>query len=79
LCERLLSDTGVAILPGSAFGSLEENYKARLAFVNFDGNKTLKASRKIINKDNARELFLKKYCGETLHAIDLICGWVKNL
>ena len=47
LCERLLADTGVALLPGDAFGMAPERLCARLAYVEFDGRDALKASREI--------------------------------
>ncbi|WLD59459.1 pyridoxal phosphate-dependent aminotransferase [Salinispirillum sp. LH 10-3-1] len=37
LCAALLEEAGVALLPGTAFGMLEEELVARLAYVNFDG------------------------------------------
>ena len=37
LCERLLADTGAALLPGSAFGMPPDALTARLAYVDFDG------------------------------------------
>lgn len=37
LCERLLADIGVALLPGSAFGMPPDALTARLAYVDFDG------------------------------------------
>ena len=39
-------DTGVALLPGSAFGRPENEFTARLAYVNFDGAKALNLSKK---------------------------------
>lgn len=47
LCARLLADTGVALLPGDAFGLPPEHPAARLAYVEFDGREALKASREI--------------------------------
>ena len=46
LCDQLLIDTGVALLPGSAFGRPENEFTARLAYVNFDGAKALNLSKK---------------------------------
>ena len=43
LCERLLAETGVALLPGSAFGRPETELTARVAYVNFDGRSALAA------------------------------------
>lgn len=37
LCEQLLNDTGIAILPGSTFGRNPEDLYARLAYVDIDG------------------------------------------
>ena len=44
LCEHLLKDTGVAILPGNAFGYPEEHLITRLAYVDFDGTNALNVS-----------------------------------
>ena len=45
-CEQLLIDTGVALLPGSAFCRPKNEFTARLAYVNFDGARALKLSKK---------------------------------
>ena len=44
LCQRLLEETGVAILPGSHFGRPEQELTIRLAFVDFDGARALSAA-----------------------------------
>jgi aspartate aminotransferase len=41
LCRRLLHDTGVALLPGSAFGRSPYELYARIAFVDFKGDLAL--------------------------------------
>ncbi|WP_110690049.1 pyridoxal phosphate-dependent aminotransferase [Salinicola endophyticus] len=41
LTARLLEETGVALLPGSAFGCAPEQLSARLAYVDFDGEQLL--------------------------------------
>lgn len=41
LCQKLLDDTGVALLPGTAFGLPPEDLSARLAYVDIDGEKLL--------------------------------------
>lgn len=38
MCAQLLQGTGVAILPGSAFGRAQDEFFARLAFVDFKGD-----------------------------------------
>lgn len=42
LCERLLEETGVALLPASDFGFPEEFLGARLSYVDFDGEEAMK-------------------------------------
>ncbi|MBV0932590.1 pyridoxal phosphate-dependent aminotransferase [Marinobacterium weihaiense] len=44
LCERLLTEAGVALLPGTAFGMPQEVLTARLSYVNFDGAAALTAA-----------------------------------
>ena len=45
ICDQLLDDTGVAILPGTDFGGRDDEVTARLAFVNFDGAQALAAAK----------------------------------
>lgn len=47
LCERLLADTGVALLPGGAFGMPADSFTARLAYVDFDGEAALRDADRI--------------------------------
>lgn len=75
LCERLLEDTGVAILPGSVFGRPSEELTARLAYVDFDGQAALDAAAAFQDRDLG-EAFLRERCGDVLEAIDRICTWV---
>ena len=75
LCEKLLEDTGVAILPGSTFGRPEEELTARIAYVNFDGARALSMAQLAPADEPLDEEFLRNCCGSTLRAIDLICGW----
>ncbi len=44
LCEKLLEETGVAILPGSDFGRPPGEMTCRMAYVDFDGNHALKVA-----------------------------------
>ncbi len=76
LCQQLLADTGVAILPGSDFGQDESELTARIAFIDFDGKKALDnyPHDNIIN-----ESYIYKYCGKTIEAVKHITDWLKNL
>jgi len=78
LCQKLLEDTGVAILPGSDFGRGEEELMARLAYVDFDGKAVLDALESYPETSPLDENFLKKYCGKVIEGIDRICNWVTS-
>jgi aspartate aminotransferase len=74
LCQQLLEDTGVAILPGSEFGRPKEELTARLAYVNFDGAQAL---RELATRDEPLdESFLHQNCANTVEAIERICKWL---
>jgi aspartate aminotransferase len=78
LCERLLEDTGVAILPGVDFGRPKSELTARLAFVDFDGARAL-AGAEILPRDRPLdEAYLQTYCANILTAIDLLCDWMQE-
>lgn len=47
LCERLLAETGVALLPGGAFGMPGEALTARMAYVDFAGEAALRDLERI--------------------------------
>jgi aspartate aminotransferase len=79
LCERLLADTGVAILPGSAFERPFEDLTARIAYVNFDGAKALSASETIPIDQPLSEEFIKTFCPGTISATEKIVEWVGAL
>ncbi|MEX0684835.1 MAG: aminotransferase class I/II-fold pyridoxal phosphate-dependent enzyme [Balneolales bacterium] len=76
LCTRILEETGVAMLPGKVFGRPEAELTARLAYVNFDGEKVLN-SYKLNGSIGKSDLdFLKIWCGSVVSAVDLVCEWL---
>ena len=76
LVERLLDDTGVALLPGSAFGRDESELTARLSYVDFDGTKALTAVQVIPKEQPLDETFLRRQAPRILAAIDAIGAWI---
>jgi aspartate aminotransferase len=76
LCEKLLAHTGVATLPGSAFGRPNEELTIRIAYVDFDGARVLAASQQVPHDQDLDETFLATYCKPTIEAVDLIVDWV---
>ncbi len=52
MCDSILKDTGVALLPGSDFGFDQKKMLARLSFTDFEGQKFMNkidANQKIDN------------------------------
>ena len=45
MCENILKETGVALLPGSDFGFSEKKMIARLSFTDFNGKKIMEEFR----------------------------------
>ena len=78
LCERLLQETGVAILPGSDFGRPPQELTARLAYVDFDGARVLAAAETRPLDEPLDAPFLSTFCGNVVRAIELICEWFKS-
>lgn len=78
LCERLLEDTGVAILPGMRFGSHPQELTARVAYVDFDGARALAAATPIPLTEPLDSAFLDEYCGNVLQAVDRLCAWLEG-
>ncbi len=76
LCQRLLEETGVAILPGTAFGRSPEELTARLAFVDFDGARALTAAEQIPAHLPLEGDFLETYCSQVMTATDRLCDWL---
>lgn len=78
LCERLLDETGVILLPGGAFGYLEDSLIARLAYVDFDGAKALRASEEIGLGTNLPLSFIKEYCPKINEGTEKLVAWVQS-
>ena len=79
LTTSLLENTGVALLPGSVFGRPEEEFTARLSYVDFDGTRALAAAETIRPEESLQDNFLNTYCGHQMEGIKSIIDWVKSL
>lgn len=73
LAERLLEDTGVALLPGNAFGRPKDELTVRIAYVDFDG------ARAMANLPDGPgvpdEAWLRQHCTPVVEAIDRVHAW----
>jgi aspartate aminotransferase len=77
LCERLLDECGVAVLPGHHFGRPDDELTIRVSFVNFDGARALKASHDTPNSGPLDEAFLREHCGPAVEAVGVLCDWLQ--
>lgn len=76
LCDKLLSDTGVAVLPGHSFGRPREELTARFAYVDFDGARAMTASETLTLEKPLPEDFIDSWCGNVIKATRAIVNWV---
>lgn len=73
LAECLLEQTGVAALPGHAFGRPRDELTLRLSYVNFDGGAALDAAASGESVDPA---FVRRHCPDTVTAFERITAWL---
>lgn len=78
LCERLLEETGVAILPGRDFGRPEDELTMRIAYVDFDGEAALAAVGEVGDAAAVDEAWLRQHCGRVLTAIERLRDWLQS-
>lgn len=76
LCQQLLKQTGIALLPGTAFNQDPNILSCRLAYVDFDGDKCLKQFS--IEKTLDKEMLLKA-CPKIPLAMNRIAKWLEKL
>jgi aspartate aminotransferase len=75
LCDGLLADTGVAILPGVAFGRKRNDLTARLAYVDFDGGEALAASETLPLDQPLPADFTRRHCGRVIGGMERLAEW----
>ena len=78
LCESLLAETGVATLPGVAFGRPPGELTLRLAYVDFDGARALFAAEELGPGREIDSDFLSLYCPNVMQAVDAACRWLQQ-
>jgi len=76
LCERLILETGVAVLPGSVFERPPEELTARLSYVNFNGANALASSETYPLHQGLPEDFITRTCEDTITGVKIIAEWV---
>ena len=76
LCEAILDETGVAMLPASEFGFSPKKMLTRLSYIDFNGNEFLKAP---INGELLDNKIIEKYAPNIVEGVKKLSIWAKNL
>ena len=76
LCEAILNETGVAMLPGSDFGFKPKRMLTRLSYTDFDGTEFF---RNVTNCKMINDEMIKKYAPNVVEGVSKLSNWVKNL
>ena len=76
LCETILDETGVAMLPASDFGFGPKKMLTRLCYIDFDGSEFLKVA---LNGNTIDNRIIEKYAPNVVEGIKKLSNWAKNL
>ena len=76
MCNNILKETGVALLPGSDFGFDKEKMFARLSFTDFDGKnfmRQIKSNQKIDNN------LILEFAPKIVEGVNKLKKWSESL
>ena len=76
LCEAILNETGVAMLPGSDFGFNPKKMLTRLSYTDFDGTEFFSNTK---NYNSIDDDMIKKYAPNVVEGVSKLSNWAKNL
>ena len=76
LCDAILSETGVAMLPGSDFGFKPNKMLARLSYTDFDG---VEFFNNVKDCNSIDDDMVKKYAPNVVEGVSKLSNWAKNL
>ena len=76
MCDSILKNTGVALLPGSDFGFNSNKMLARLSFTDFDGQKFMDQihDNEIINDEK-----INKLAPKIVYGVDKLKKWSETI
>ena len=76
LCETILEETGVAMLPASDFGFDKKRLLTRLCYIDFDGTEFLNA---IVKGNSINDKIIEKYAPNVVEGVQKLSNWAQNL
>jgi aspartate aminotransferase len=75
LCDNILKETGVALLPGSDFGFSEKKMLARLSYTDFDGENFMNNT---VHNEEINYEKIKKHAPKIIEGINRLKDWSNN-
>ena len=75
LCDNILKETGVALLPGSEFGFSEKKMLARLSYTDFDGENFMNST---VHNEEINYEKIKNYAPKIIEGIKRLKDWSNN-
>ena len=76
MCDNILNDTGVALLPGSDFGFDQTKMLARLSFTDFDGQEFMK---KIEGNQRINKGHIENFAPKIIEGVDKLKKWSESM
>ena len=76
LCEAILNETGVAMLPGSDFGFKPNKMLTRLSYTDFDGTQFFE---NVTDYKTISVEMVKRYAPNVVEGTSKLSNWAKNL
>ena len=76
LCEAILKETGVTMLPASDFGFSPKKMMTRLSYTDFDGRKFLDIAN---HKKTISDDLIEMYAPNVVEGVKKLSIWGKNL
>jgi aspartate aminotransferase len=76
MCDSILNDTGVALLPGSDFGFDQNKMLVRLSFTDFDGQKFM---NKIEVNQKIDNVLINEFAPKIIEGVDKLKKWSESI
>ena len=76
MCENILKETGVALLPGSDFGFYESEMLTRLSFTDFDGQEFMNNIEDNQKIDNDK---INEFAPKIVKGVDKLKKWSESI
>ena len=76
MCDNILKETGVALLPGSDFGFEKNKMLARLSFTDFDGQNFING---VQNRQTIEKELILKYAPKIVEGVHKLKKWSESI